>query len=142
MFEETIAVSQRILKEAFSEGNLEVIDELCTEDFVSHDPLAGNQDRATAKQTMAGYRAAFPDLSFTVDECFAADDKVVTRWTAIGTFENELMGLQPTGEAGDPIQGITIDRFEDGLIAESWTQWDTMQFMRDIGAVPEGAATA
>ena len=141
MFEESIAVSQRILKEAFSEGNLDLIDELCTEDFVGHDPLLGDQDREAAKQSMAGYRAAFPDLSFSVDDCFAADDKVVTRWTATGTFENELMGLQPTGERGQPIEGINIDRFEDGLIAESWTQWDTMQFMRDIGAVPEGAAT-
>jgi len=140
MFEETIAVSQRILKEAFSEGNLELIDELCTEDFVGHDPLAGDQDRATAKQTMGGYRAAFPDLSFTVDDCFAADDKVVTRWTATGTFENELMGLQPTGEQGEPIEGITIDRFEDGRIAESWTQWDTLRFMRNIGAMPDAAA--
>ena len=141
MFEEATAVSQRILKEAFSEGNLDLIDELCTEDFVGHDPLLGDQDREAAKQSMAGYRAAFPDLSFSVDDCFAADDKVVTRWTATGTFENELMGLQPTGERGQPIEGINIDRFEDGLIAESWTQWDTMQFMRDIGAVPEGAAT-
>ncbi len=52
------------------------------------------------------------------------------------------MGLQPTGERGTPIAGITIDRFEDGLIVESWTQWDTLQFMRDLGAVPEGAASA
>jgi predicted ester cyclase len=91
---------------------------------------------------MAGYRAAFPDLSFTINDVFASGDRTAIRWTAEGTFENELLGLQPTGERGAPIEGITIDRFEDGLIVESWTQWDTLQFMRDIGAVPEGAATA
>jgi|SRR5680860_348618 len=142
MFEETIAVSQRIIKEGFSEGNLDLVDELCAEDFVGHDPLTGDQDREAAKQSMAEYRRAFPDLSFTIGDAFAAGDKVATRWTAQGTFENELMGRQPTGERGQPIEGITIDRFEDGLIVESWTQWDTVQFLRDIGAVPEGAATA
>lgn len=142
MFEETIAASQRLITEAFGKGNLDLIDELCAESFVGHDPLVGDQGREASKQTMAAYRKAFPDLEFTVDDSLAAGDKVAIRWTAQGTFENELMGQQPTGERGQPIEGITIDRFEDGLIVESWTQWDTMQFMRDIGAVPEGAATA
>lgn len=142
MFEETIASSRRLIEEAFSEGNLDLIDEICAEGFVGHDPLAGTQDRETAKQTMAGYRKAFPDLTFEVNDAFAHDDKVVIRWTGQGTFENELLGLEPTGERGDPIEGITIDRYEDGELVESWTQWDTLRFLRDIGAVPEGAATA
>ena len=141
MFEETIAASQRLITEAFGEGNLDLIDELCAENFLGHDALAGDQDREASKQTIAGYRAAFPDLSFTINDVFASGDRTAIRWTVEGTFENELLGLQPTGERGAPIEGITIDRFEDGLIVESWTQWDTLQFMRDIGAVPEGAAT-
>jgi predicted ester cyclase len=52
------------------------------------------------------------------------------------------MGQQPTGEKGEPIQGIGIDRFEDGKIAESWGQWDTLQLMRNIGAVPAASAAA
>ena len=61
------------------------------------------------------------------------------RWKAEGTFENEFMGQQPTGEKGEPVYGIGIDRFEDGKVAESWTQWDTLRFMRNIGAMPETA---
>ena len=99
--------------------------------------------RDGVKDTVASYREAFPDLTFTVKDTFAADDKVVIRWKAEGTFENELMGQQPTGEKGDPVHGITIDQFDDdGKIAESWTQWDTLTFMRDIGAIPEGAAAS
>jgi steroid delta-isomerase-like uncharacterized protein len=142
MFEQTVAVSQRLLTEAFGEGKLELIDELCTEDFVGHDPLQGQQDREAVKATISTYRQAFPDLAFTIEDAFAAGDKVVIRWTGTGTFENELMGMQPTGERGDPVEGITIDRFEDDQIAESWTQWDTLRFMRDLGAIPEGVATA
>jgi hypothetical protein len=50
------------------------------------------------------------------------------------------MGQQPTGERGEPVEGLSIDRFEDGKIAETWGQWDTLRFMRNIGAIPEQAA--
>lgn len=139
MSEEQIAVSKRLITEVFNEGKLELIDELTTEDYVGHDPLAGDEDREAARATIAQYRNAFPDLTFTIEDAFSAGDKVVLRWVGQGTFENELLGLQPTGERGEPISGISIDRFEGERVAESWAQWDTMQFMRDIGAVPEGA---
>jgi predicted ester cyclase len=142
MFEKSIATSQRLITEAFNEGNLDVIDECCTDDFVGHDPLAGDQDRAASKQTIAGYRGAFPDITLTIEDAFAAGDRVTVRWSGEGTFENELMGIEPTGERGAPITGITIDRYEGDRVAESWTSWDTLQFMRNLGAVGEGATAA
>jgi len=141
MSRENIETSRRGLEEAFNAGKLDVIDEISSDDFVGHDPLAGDQDTEASKQQVATYREAFPDIEITIDEIFAAGDKVVMRWSGLGTFKNPLMGMQPTGEKGAPVHGITIDRFDDdGKIAESWTQWDTMTFMRNIGAVPEGAA--
>jgi steroid delta-isomerase-like uncharacterized protein len=140
MSRENIAASQRVLEEAFNQGNLDVIDELCTDDFVDHDPLMGNADREALKQRIAAYRESFPDIEITIEEIFAAGDRVITRWTGEGTFQNPIMGQQPTGQKGAPIHGIGIDRFEGDKIAESWGQWDTMQFMKNIGAVPEGAA--
>jgi steroid delta-isomerase-like uncharacterized protein len=140
MSEENIATSKRGLEEAFNRGNLSVIDQDTTEDFVAHDTLVGDQDREASKQGIAGYRQAFPDLHITIDEIFAAGDKVVIRWSGQGTFENEFMGLKPTGETGDPVRGITIDRYEGGKIAESWTQWDTLTLMRNVGAIPTEAS--
>jgi steroid delta-isomerase-like uncharacterized protein len=142
MSQENIATSRRFTEEAFNRGNLSVIDELSTEDFVGHDPMTGDQDKEGGKQAISGYRAAFPDLHITIEDIFAAGDKVAYRWSVEGTFENEIMGLQPTGERGDPVRGITIDRFEGGKIAESWSQWDTLTFMRDIGAIPEQTAAS
>jgi predicted ester cyclase len=142
MFEESIATSRRLIEEAFNEGNLDVIDECCTDDFIGHDPLAGDQDREASKETIAGYRGAFPDIHIEVEDAFASGDRVAVRWTGSGTFENELMGIQPTGERGQPIVGITIDRYEGDRVAESWTGWDTLAFMRNLGAVGEGATRA
>ena len=135
-----IDAARRFIEEAFGEGRLEVLDEVSAEGFVSHDPVMGDQNLGGVKRTIEAYRGAFPDLSFTIDEIFAADDKVVTRWTGQGTFENEFMGQQPTHEKGDPVHGLGIDRFDaDGKIAEAWVQWDTLTFMRNIGAIPSEA---
>jgi steroid delta-isomerase-like uncharacterized protein len=142
MSPDNMAASRRVLEEAFNKGDLGVIDEVCSEDFVDHDPLMGDNGIEEVKQTIAAYRDAFPDIEIRVDEIFAAGDRVVIRWTGTGTFEHPLMGQQPTGEKGDPIRGISIDRFEDGKIAESWGQWDTLQFMRNIGAIPAESAAA
>ena len=139
---ENIGVSRRLIEEAFGEGKLDLVDEYCTDNYVDHDPILGEQDRASVKQTITGYRQAFPDLSFTVLDAFGVDDKVVVRWRGEGTFENEYMGLEPTGEKGEPVEGIVVDRFDDGKVSESWTQWDTLRFLRNIGAVPETAEVA
>ena len=133
--------SRRFIEEAFNHGNLDVIDELTAEGFVDHDPLLGDQGKDEAKQSIAGYRDAFPDIHITIEDIFEAGDKVCMRWTGEGTFENEFMGLQPTGRKSDPVRGISIDRFDaDGKVAESWGQWDTLTLMRNVGAIPEEAA--
>jgi predicted ester cyclase len=142
MSAENVASSRRFIEEAFNQGNLGVIDEIVAEGFVDHDPLAGDQDAAAAKQSIAGYRQAFPDLHCEIEEMIDAGDTVIYRWSAQGTFENEILGLQPTHEKGNPVRGITIDRYEGDKCVESWSEWDTLTFMRDLGAVPAGAAAS
>ncbi len=137
---ENINAVQRLFDEAWGQGKLELIDELCAEGFIDHDPLLGDADREALKARIKAYRAAFPDLEFTIEEIFAAGDRVVARWSGEGTFENELMGQAPTGEKGSPVSGISIDRFEDGKLVEAWAQWDTLRLLKNIGAVPEEAA--
>ena len=140
MAQENMATARRVIEEAFNQGNLDVMDEVTADGFVDHDPIMGDQGLDAAKQSIAGYRAAFPDLTFEIEDSFEAGDKVVMRWSGNGTFENEFMGQQPTHEQGDPVHGIGIDRFDaDGKIAEAWVQWDTLTFMRNIGAIPSEA---
>jgi steroid delta-isomerase-like uncharacterized protein len=142
MSEENIAASRRLIEEAFNKGNVSAIDEVVSGDFVGHDALTGDQDSEASKQSIAAYRDAFPDIHIAIDDIFDADDKVVLRWSGQGTFENEMMGLQPTHQTGDPVRGITIDRYEGGKLVESWTYWDTLTFMRNLGAVSAAAAAS
>jgi steroid delta-isomerase-like uncharacterized protein len=131
------ALSRRLLEEAFNAGNIDVLDELVTTDVVNHDaalPEAMIGPEA-AKASIRGYRTAFPDLRITIEEQIADDQGVATRWSAKGTHEGELMGMAPTGKQAT-VTGITIDRIVDGRIAESWTNWDTLGMLQQLGVVP------
>ena len=140
MSEANIATARRLIEEAFNSGNLDVLDEIYADDFVDHDPLLGDQDKEGVRQSIAAYRGAFPDLHITIEDVIAAGDKVAMRWRGEGTFQNEFMGQQPTGEMGEPVNGIGIDRFdEEGKIVEAWGQWDTLTLLRNVGALPETA---
>ena len=141
--ESNMALSRRVLDEAFNAGNIDVIDELVTTDFVNHDaalpaPMVGPD---AAKATIGGYRTAFPDLRITIEQQIADDQGVATRWSAKGTHQGDLMGMSPTGKQAT-VTGITIDRIVNGRIAESWTNWDTLGMLQQLGVVPVLAKTA
>jgi predicted ester cyclase len=134
--------SRRLMEEAFGKGNLDVFDELCSEELRAHDPLAGDTDRAGAKQNCSMYRTAFPDLKPTILSAYTDGEMCVSRWRMTGTHQAELMGLEPMG-ARCTVEGITIDRYRGGKIVETWTQWDALGLMRQLGvAPPVGAAAA
>lgn len=135
--EELKAVVRRELEEMFSAGNLGVADEIIAADYVGHDSALPEPIRGPAgvKEAVAGYRAAFPDLTVTIKAQVTEGDILVTRWTARGTHQGELFGVAPTGKQAT-VTGISIDRFSGGMIVESWTNWDALGLLQQLGAVP------
>lgn len=140
MSAENKALARRLVEEAFNAGRLDVTDELVASDFVGHDPALPEEVRGPAgvKESIAGYRTAFPDIRVTIEDQIADGDYVVTRWSAKGTHQGELMGMPATGKQAT-VTGITIDRIVDGRIAESWDNWDTLGMMQQLGAIPAPA---
>jgi len=135
--------SRRIIEEIFGAGNYELTQELIGADAVGHDPaqpapIDGPDGVAASAR---GYRDAFPDLTLTVNQQIADGDYVATRWTAKGTHKGDLFGIAPTGKQ-TTVTGITIDHWTDGKVAESWTNWDTLGLLQQLGAVPAAMQTA
>jgi steroid delta-isomerase-like uncharacterized protein len=137
MSADTKAIARRLLEEAFNSGNLDVVDELLAPEFVNYDAVLPEPATGidAAKASIGGYRAAFPDLRITLEQQVAEGELVATRWTARGTHQGELFGMTPTGKQAT-VTGITIDRIVDGRFVESWTNWDTLGLMQQLGAVP------
>ena len=131
-------VSRRFFDEAFSKGQLNVLDEIIAKDHVNSGPgsLPGLPTGPEGtKQLVTVYRNAFPDVHFTIDEQIAEGEKVITRWTAHGTHQGELAGLPATGKSST-VTGIAIDRIVNGKIAESWGIFDQFGMMQQLGVIP------
>ena len=92
------AIVLRLVTEAQSAGNLDVVDELLAEDFIDYTPPPGIPPTRAGFKMLFGYlRAAFPDLRVTVHEQIAEGDRVMTRKTLQGTHRGEFMGRPGTG---------------------------------------------
>jgi len=76
----------------------------------------------------------FPDYHTQIEDEFADGDRVVIRWRSSGTHLGEFQGIAPTGKK-ITVTGITISRYADGQVAESWVGFDTQDLMRQLGVV-------
>ena len=135
--EENKAVVRRFLEGIFSQGDPDVVDELAVPDFVVHDPSseAGEVDVQGVKESITWSHSAFPNLRVTIEDQVAEGDKVATRWTVRGTHQGEMMGAAATGNQVT-FTGTQTDYISGGRIVESWSNWDTLGMLGQIGAVP------
>ena len=135
MSEQNKAVVRRAIEEVYNQGNLDVVEDLVSSDFVVHASSEDIHGPDGMKQFVASLREAFPDLHLTIDDQVAEGDRVVTRWTARGTHTGPFQGMPPSGKRGT-MTGIDIDRFVGGKAIECWTNADYLGLLQQLGAIP------
>jgi steroid delta-isomerase-like uncharacterized protein len=129
--------SYESINQGFETGSFDdLFGGIAPDDFLDHDPFPGQKPGlAGTKETLARYRASFPDSHVTVEEMVAEGDKVVSRVTMRATHAGYFMGIPPTGKRVS-VQGIEIFRIRDGKIAELWGEANLMGLAQHLGAVP------
>jgi steroid delta-isomerase-like uncharacterized protein len=128
-------LSRRMVEEVFGRGNMDAIEEICDASFKAHDPLIGEHDVSGLKGAVQMYRRAFPDLSGKVQQSCCEGETCSTRWTMTGTHRGAILGVQPTGRKFT-VEGISFERYRNGKLVESYTQWDTLHFLQELGVAP------
>jgi steroid delta-isomerase-like uncharacterized protein len=133
---ENIERSERFVEQAFNARNLDIVDELVADDYVTHDvPGAVSIEGKDAyRDYIASIHAGFSDLTAEVETCFGQDDLVCTRTSYRGTHDGEFMGVPATGKSV-AITGTTITRIEDGKMVETWANVDTLGLLQQVGVV-------
>ncbi len=134
--EENKMVVRQFFEEAWNQGNLDLIDQIEASNALNHDPANPGFDGSEGtKRLISTYRTAFPDLHFTVESLIAEGDQVVARWVGTGTHKGILMGVPATNKRAT-VSGITINRLAGGKIAESWTNYDVLGMLQQLGLAP------
>ncbi|AUY47660.1 ester cyclase [Streptomyces sp. CB01881] len=129
------AAARRLLVDPAS-GDMSALDELLAPDYRDHDPSMDGDTvgPAAVRQMIEGYRTAF-DFTFDIQAQIAEGDQVATRWVWRGTHIGEFMGM-PASNKTIEAAGMTVFRFEDGMVKEGWWSWDGVGMMRQMGMMP------
>jgi predicted ester cyclase len=122
VLERNKAVVRRLVEEVLNGGRLEVID-------VLYAPALA----AEMKAWIAPFRASFPDVHMQVVDLIAEDNKVVGRFTCSGTHLGEWLGHAPTGRRFEAVDEVSIFRFHDGRISETWGLEDNLGRLEQLG---------
>jgi predicted ester cyclase len=138
--ETLLTITRRAFDEVWSGANPAALDEIFAADYVFHDAssleLVGLDQ---FQQLLALYRAIFANLRFVIKEELVDGECVATRWEASSLFA-PLHGGSAATDHHVSATGLTIDHVRDGKIVETWTNWDTLGLLQQIGAISEEEA--
>jgi steroid delta-isomerase-like uncharacterized protein len=131
------ALIRRFVEEVLNQKNLDAIDDICSPDFVEHDPFPGQGPGAEGlKQLLAQhFFPAFPDLQWVVEEMVAEGEYVMSRSTWTGTHEAVFLGIQPTGKRVR-VDAWTSDHIVDGKFTDSRLLMNALSMLQQLGAIP------
>jgi steroid delta-isomerase-like uncharacterized protein len=130
---------QEFYEEMLTNGNLDKIDDLVTDDVVDHEQMPGQPEgKEGVKFFVNTMREGFSDIKATVGQSLESGDLAAAQVTITGKHTGEFMGV-PASDKSFEIGAIDIIRIEDGKCAEHWGVTDNMALMQQIGAVPSPA---
>ena len=149
----------RFVDRIINQRRLDHLDQFLARDVVEHAP-ARTIGIDAARQTLAGWLAAFPDLHLVIEDLVADGDRLMARLTATGTHRGPLVGLagagvpaRPSGRVGFPSHGdagvalgvlaptgrrVRVPLFEawrvpDGRCVERWLHLDGCALLHQLG---------
>jgi predicted ester cyclase len=125
---------RRALHEIYTNGDLEVADEVIHPDFTDHEPAHPEQPTGpdSVKQTVRRLHEAFGSLRFEVQDEIAEGDKVVQLVVMSGRHTGSLMGREPTGKEF-AVRHIYIWGLAGEKIVEHWGSRDDLGLLAQLG---------
>jgi predicted ester cyclase len=142
--EEKASLVERFYEQVWSRGEVDAVDEFVDADFINFGVRCGT---ASMRMIVGLWRAAFPDLNYTVEDTVVEDEKVVARVTVTGTHTGEFrppaMGIfAPTGKSFS-VDQTHVFRLAGGRIIEHWATRNDLALLQQLGVIlsPESAQT-
>jgi steroid delta-isomerase-like uncharacterized protein len=136
MADDNVALGKRWFEEVWNQKKRESVEELLAADCVMHGISENGEDVRGHEGFLALHGkllSAFPDMQFTLHDCFGAGDKIVVRWTATMRHAGPGLGIEATG-ADIKLRGMGIARIAGGKVQETWDNWDRMAMFEQINA--------
>ena len=114
-----VEVVRRLMEQVWGEGRFDLLPDLIAPDYVAHLPIGDHYGPEGVRIDIAGYRAAIPDMTVSLEDIFAVGDLVVRRYVLGGTRRGTTDGCSEPGRSVR-LPGIAVDRVVAGKLVESW----------------------
>lgn len=132
---DNVALTSRVHKEIIEDGNVDLVDELYTEDAVVHGAPGGDlRGHDAIRQHFESTMAALTPLDVTEELAISDDEFVTVRRTDTYRHDGELLGIEPSGEEVTCTVNV-IARFEDATVAEVWLASPMFDLSVQLGVV-------
>jgi predicted ester cyclase len=134
-------VVRRLIDEGFSQGHLDVCDELIADEIVEHQDYGPGHAPGAAgvKAVVTSLRRAFSDFRLEIEDLVVAGDTVWTRNVATGTNDGPYMGHPPSGRKFR-IYVFDVLRVVGGCVVEHWGVPDRVGVLIQLGAISRPSA--
>lgn len=131
--EQNKALVRRYNAEVIEAGNMDVLNEIAIPNFINHSAPAGMDNGLAGMAYFFSniLHAAFSNISVTVLDMVAEDNKVVTRKAITGSHTGNLMELPPTGKT-ITLTVIDIITVENGKITGHWGENNFMAVVQSL----------
>jgi steroid delta-isomerase-like uncharacterized protein len=118
--------------EAWNKVDIETLKEIYSPDWVWH--FAGEETLSLEDliEDLKWETTGYPDRTYSIEDLISKGDKVVSRYVYRGTHEGDREGFPATGKKVE-MEGIIIDRIENGEIVESWDVADLLSLYEQLG---------
>ena len=123
----------------WSSRSTDRLEDLVAPDYINHqEPHAKGGERTVGledwKDVLKGYHQAFSESQVRILTEISEGAQVAVHWEFTAKHTGEYLGRAGSGKIAT-WKGITIDRVENGKIAETWTVWDRYGMFEDLGFV-------
>jgi hypothetical protein len=115
--------AKRALERVCSGAGLDAASEYYSPSFLDHVNDLEFRGLAGTAESVALYKRSLTDLKIEVEEQVVDGDRVTSRFVVTGKSYGRRVRFN----------GITLSRFDDGLIVEDWSVTDTAGMLRQLG---------
>lgn len=137
--EQNKTLARRFLRDIWSEGKMEVADEILAPDFVM--TLGVKPFRVDGPEGLKGLasrnRAAFQNLNYELEEdkIVAEDDRIVVPWKMTALHVGKWGDSEPSNK-DVAIRGMSFFRARDGKLILCEVQNEALSLLRQVGTLP------
>lgn len=131
-----VKLIKRYFEEVWNHGQLDVLDEIMSPDYINNNPGMPNPVPGPAglKPIVAAIRNAFPDLKYVIENMVVSDDQVAVQTTLHGTHTGDFFGITPTHKV-IKVSQMQIERIASHQIIEHWRVTDELTLLKQLGQI-------